>query len=650
MEAARYYDKYIDLVYDQGNDRSKTKWRRYKCLLGGEVVGQVEWQSERERRWEKDWEAEILDDDARMKHLGWYDTMYAAKAAIFKAVGVSTRKKKTPVEYLPSADFEFYPTPSDVAGKLLSGVDWTNVKTILEPSAGKGDLLTYAKHVKTGFKDHWGYQTRIGDKALDIDCIEIDENLRYLLKGKGYRIVHDDFLTFRTRKQYDLILMNPPFSTGEYHLLHAIELVQNGGQIACILNAETLRNPYSKSRLTLLKELKRVGAEIRYLIDGFKHAERRADVDVALINIKVPFSLVDSSLYDNLKKAEDNRGNVIDAKAEIAPANNVERLIREYDLLCQTGIELIKTYNGVRPYIMRGSDRYSKPMIELSICGHTAVDACGTEEVNQFLQGARWHYWRMLFDLPEIRNRMTSQMKDEYSSTVDEMRDYEFSEFNILQVIDRIQKQLGQGVEEAIMKCFDKLSNEHAYHEDIENDNIHYYNGWKTNKAHYVNSKCIIPTWGCFARSYKPDKYGRYKDVYTDIDPRECFAVLDDLEKALDYLDKGETYPTSLSRQLENAASCGRTTVACKYFDVTFYKKGTAHIKFRDQKILDRLNIFAAKNRSWLPPSYGKVRYNDMDDESKRVVDEFMGREHYEKVMDQPDQYVIEGITVPLLN
>jgi hypothetical protein len=241
-------------------------------------------------------------------------------------------------------------------------------------------------------------------------------------------------------------------------------------------------------------------------------------------------------------------------------------------------------------------------------------------------------------------------MKDEYGRTVDEMRDYEFSEFNIQQVVDRIRAQLGEGVVAAIMKCFDKLSNVHAYHEDIQNDNIHYYNGWKTNKAHYVNMTCIIPTYGCFAREYKPDNRGNYKDVYTHIDPHDCFAVLDDLEKALDYLDKGETYPCSLSRMLEIAASNYRTTVSCKYFDVRFYKKGTAHIKFRDQKIIDRLNIFAGKNRSWLPPSYGKVRYRDMDDESKRVVDDFMGREHYEKVMDQPDQYVIENVTVPLLN
>ena len=39
--------------------------------------------------------------------------------------------------------------------------------------------------------------------------------------------------------------MNPPFSEGDKHLLKAINIMKNGGQIVCILNAETIKNPYS---------------------------------------------------------------------------------------------------------------------------------------------------------------------------------------------------------------------------------------------------------------------------------------------------------------------------------------------------------------------------------------------------------------------
>ena len=35
----------------------------------------------------------------------------------------------------------FFPTPADVADKLLDGVDWDMISNVLEPSAGKGNIV-----------------------------------------------------------------------------------------------------------------------------------------------------------------------------------------------------------------------------------------------------------------------------------------------------------------------------------------------------------------------------------------------------------------------------------------------------------------------------------------------------------------------------
>lgn len=51
----------------------------------------------------------------------------------------------------------------------------------------------------------------------------------------------------------------------------------------------------------------------------------------------------------------------------------------------------------------------------------------------------------------------------------------------------------------------------------------------------------------------------------------------------------------------------------------------------------------------WLPPTYGKVRYDDMDEESRCVVDEFQGREKYDEVMNAPGEYIIDTRQAPLL-
>ena len=103
-----------------------------------------------------------------------------------------------------------------------------------------------------------------------------------ILRAKGYRLISDDFLTFSTNKRYDLILMNPPFSNGDEHLLKAIQLMESGGQIVCLLNAETVRNPYTQRRRLLMSLLSKYEAHIEFIANAFKHAQRKTDVELPL--------------------------------------------------------------------------------------------------------------------------------------------------------------------------------------------------------------------------------------------------------------------------------------------------------------------------------------------------------------------------------
>ena len=70
---------------------------------------------------------------------------------------------------------QFYPTPPSVAEKMLEGIDWTMIQTILEPSAGKGDLILAA--ARANYKaDRWHHPD------LDVDAVEIDPYLREICK------------------------------------------------------------------------------------------------------------------------------------------------------------------------------------------------------------------------------------------------------------------------------------------------------------------------------------------------------------------------------------------------------------------------------------------------------------------------------------
>lgn len=102
---------------------------------------------------------------------------------------------------------------------MLEGIDFTFIQTVLEPSAGKGDLIAAVQAKNDRNKYSYNHH------SIDIDAVELDPNLRALLKGNEIRVVHDNFLTMHTSKHYDLIVMNPPFNEGDKHLLKALDCI-----------------------------------------------------------------------------------------------------------------------------------------------------------------------------------------------------------------------------------------------------------------------------------------------------------------------------------------------------------------------------------------------------------------------------------------
>ena len=116
---------------------------------------------------------------------------------------------------------------------------------------------------------------------------------------------------------------------------------------------------------------------------------------------------------------------------------------------------------------------------------------------------------------------------------------------------------------------------------------------------------------------------------------------VDCIERILNFFDGNLTADVDLSSTIEQAFKQNITkNVKCKFFDATFYKKGTVHIVFTCPELIDRFNIYAAQQRGWLPPSYGKKQYADMDAEEKAVVDSFQGAAEYAKVMQNPGYYL----------
>lgn len=515
---------------------------------------------------------------------------------------------------------DFYPTPEKLIYKMLSFVNFKSIKSVLEPSAGKGDLV---EAVQKKFNNSQYHHKR--DK-YDIDAIELDENLRYILQGKNHRVIADDFLTYDTFKKYDLIIMNPPFSQGDKHLLKAIEMQQNGGKIVCLLNSETLKNPYSNIRKDLLLQLDKYNATVEYVRNAFTDAERKTNVEIAIIYINIPKIEHNSVILEELKQEELHKSKNDHDSYSLIDSDFIKGIVQQYNYEVKAGLKLIEEYNSLKPLMLRSFTDDNKPVLKLEL---EYEDKDGSSLENAYIKQIRLKYWRTLFSNEQFMGLFTSNLKQKYLQYVEELKDYDFSFYNIYTLRIQLSKEMVQGVEDTILNLFEEFSHKHYY--DESSKNIHLYNGWKTNKSYKINKKVIIPLSGY------DDFWGRYNPTRYQV-----LDKLKDIEKVFNYLDNGQTEEIDITDNLKMAEHYQETRkIDLKYFYITFYKKGTCHIEFKNMELLHKFNLFGSQRKGWLPPSYGKAKYNDMTAEEKTIINEFEGKDSYNNVMENKEYYIM---------
>ena len=503
---------------------------------------------------------------------------------------------------------DFYPTSSKTIAKLVDGIPFTHSISILEPSAGTGNICDYIKEQYYSYRD------------IDLDVIEINTDFQHILKGKEYRLIHDDFLTFQTRKHYDFIIANFPFSEGDKHLAKTLQLLeQNGGELRCLVNAETIKNPYSNLRKELVRKLDDLGAQIEYLSDEFLQAERKTAVEVALIKVKAEVPQPVSVILETMKKAQfaDTEET---AQQGLVENDFIKTITARFNIECDLGIRFINEYYAMQPFIqkrlLKPSDSNSPaPLLELKVIDKRPNNGlAGT--INSFLQGVRHKYWQALLDDSRFNSQYTSNILTDLHQKLKDLQDYDFTSFNIESLQKELAAKVLKGVEAAIIQLFDTFSREYAYGKDFGN-NIHYYNGWKTNKAHKVNKKIIIPMYGL------EKKWSGGSKLHYGMEEK-----LTDMVKVFNYLsaDKADV-PKLVGSCVYNANQIQDFQLDLRYFSLKLYKKGTCHITFLNQELLDKFNIFGGQRKKRMSPSY----------EEQAVIDDFKGKEAYQTVLNKAE-------------
>lgn len=589
---------------------------------------------------------------------------------------------------------QFYPTPPNLVEKMMSKVDLNKVSYVLEPSAGKGDIIDgFRKYIKDRTKSYnlrqktkgkraeteffktedecisyvnakFGtefttikefnkyfcdladknddeeieccidsYDSDLTNKVFEIEAVEIDTSLQAILKDKKIKIVGNDFAEYNPCCRYDLIMMNPPFKDGDKHLLKALKLIENGGQCVCILNAETLKNPYSDSRIYLANLLEKYEADIEYIENAFSDAENTTDVEIALVYVDIPTKEIELDVFKNLVMGEEYKCDYEDYNdTQLATDDIIGNFVKQYEFEAKAGAKVIDTFYSMQKYIPNTDGGHS--MISLSVFGcsdEMDMRSVKFNPVNTYIRLLRDKYWSLLFQSKEMSRLLTQTARNRYLYKIREFRDYDFTFSNIKQLQIELVSHLSTNIDDAILKQFDNFT----YKNSMDNaSNVHYFTGWKTNDAFMINSKVIVPMWGVYG-----NRYGSGWSLYKASD------FFEELEKIFVYLDGGKTEGADISSILHGYNYSNKYNgekIQSKYFDVEFKKKGTAHIWFANAELLKKFNIFGCQKHGWLPNSYGRKRYKDMSKEEQEVIKSFEGEKSYEKTVENP-QYYLSG-------
>mgnify|MGYP000843959059 CR=1 FL=1 len=155
-----------------------------------------------------------IDNDSMLREVVREFIMYRA--------GKSEQSKVTMLERSlagkSNVGIDYFPTPKELAERMVEMADIQPGMSVLEPSAGNGNIADAIKNA-----------------GVIPDVIELSSTLKEILEAKGYPIVGTDFMEFDSKK-YDRIVMNPPFGNSQdaQHIMHAYSLLKPGGRIVAI--------------------------------------------------------------------------------------------------------------------------------------------------------------------------------------------------------------------------------------------------------------------------------------------------------------------------------------------------------------------------------------------------------------------------------
>ncbi len=462
---------------------------------------------------------------------------------------------------------DFYPTPEGVINTMMLGEDILG-KTILEPSAGSGNIVKWLKRNGAG----------------EVIACEKDPHLRKLLDGEC-NLIAEDFLSVTSEQvsHIDYIVMNPPFSNGTKHIKHAFDIAPAGCTIIALCNTSNLQNAYSSERQELRELIALYGCS-ENLGTVFGESERRTDVEVSLIK-----------LYKEAEGDDEFAGYMFSNEEDVIEGNKTEGLVQynvvrdmvnRYTSAVKLFDETLAAANKINEIAKFSDDRFDYMPIRFATVDTNSK--CVDVTRQQYKKQLQKYYWRIIFNKLNMEKYATQKLCEQINKFVEQQTNVPFTMHNIYQVLNMVMQTTKQRMDTALLEAFDMICSFSA-------ENSTAGEKWKTNANYMVNQKFIVP--------YMTEYDARWPCHYVKLNYSSNEGKVQDVVKALCYIT-GTNYDTilSLNTTLYRGEYPWGEWFDWAFFRVKGFKKGTMHFEFLEEDVWMKFNRQVAKQRGWVLP------------------------------------------------
>lgn len=471
-------------------------------------------------------------------------------------------------------DPEFYPTPPNVISEMIQGENLTD-KTILEPSAGAGAIIDVLRSQ--------------GVKSI-LAC-ELNPDLSEIVKGKADKFLTADFFSVKREdiSHINYIVMNPPFSNADKHILHAFSVAPDGCRVIALCNSQTIENPFTKQREELAALIGKYGEAV-CLGSVFEDADRKTNADVTLIKLQKPSDPYrvefDGFLMDDEPEKETGEG-LMSYNFVRDVVNRYIAAVKLYDKQINLGVEM----NNLTRSFFSGS-------LAMSL----SVDQIPTKrtEFKKDLQRSAWKYLIGKFNL---NKHTTEELREEINRFVEDQTQIPFTMANVYHMFAVINQTTGQRMDKAIIGMFEKVAGH-------TKENQQRVEGWAHNSDYLLTEHFIVPGYVEISWSGSPSISYNSAERLNDFIKTVCYATGKDFDnypniddfvrnevhcKLSDgrYLAKHSRKYGSYEAEIKAAHEKGVTAEVfttdivfgqwinfCSLFNIRLYKKGTIHFKW----------------------------------------------------------------------